>query len=169
MFTKSTIENYFIAQKSESLLFIIIGMIAILTSCVFFFALKTNVYKGMAISLLLFGLIQLSVGYSVYQSCDANRKKNTYSYDLNPSDLKNREIPRLEKMISNYVTFRRIGIILILSALVMVFMLRSNPERTFWYGMGIGLAIQTAILLGGGHFAQERAKSYLKGLMEFIK
>ena len=48
MFTKADIERYFNAEKNESLLFILLGVTAILLAFVFFFYLKTNWYKGFA-------------------------------------------------------------------------------------------------------------------------
>jgi len=167
MFTKTDIEKYFMAEKSESLLFVIIGVAAILVAAVFFFFLKTHFYKGMALPLLLIACIQLTVGYSVYKRSDDDRKRNTYAYDLNPSDLKNKEIPRMEKVNSNFVIYRWIEIVLLLAGLVLIFLYRDNTERSFLFGIGIGLAIQAAIMLGADYFAEARAKVYTKGLKDF--
>jgi amino acid transporter len=169
MFTKTDIEKYFTAEKSESLLFIIIGVAAIILALVFFFFLKTNFYKGIALPLLLVAVIQIAVGYTVYKRSDGDRKKNTYSYDMNPSELKSKEIPRMEKVMKNFVLFRWIEIALVVAGLLLVFLFRSNPERTFIYGLGIGLAIQALIMLGADYFAEARAKAYTKGLTEFTQ
>lgn len=169
MFTKTDIEKYFMAEKSESLLFVIIGIAAILVAAVFFFFLKTNFYKGMALPLLLIACIQLTVGYSVYKRSDDDRKRNTYAYDLNPADLKNKEIPRMEKVNRNFVIYRWIEILLILAGLVLIFLYRNNTERSFLFGIGIGLAIQAAIMLGADYFAEARAKVYTKGLKDFTE
>jgi len=167
MFTKTDIEKYFTAEKSESLIFVIIGIAAILLAIVFFFFLKTNFYKGMALPLLLIACIQITVGYTVYKRSDEDRKKNTYAYDLNPADLKNKEIPRMEKVNKNFVLYRWIEIALILAGILLVFLYRPGTERSFWYGLGIGLAIQAVIMLGADYFAEARAKVYTKGLKEF--
>ena len=169
MFTKTDIEKYFAAEKTESLIFVIIGIAAIVLAIIFFFFLKTNFYKGMALPLLLIALIQITVGYSVYKRSDDDRKKNTYAYDLNPSDLKNKEIPRMEKVNENFVLYRWIEIALILGGLVLIFIYKSNTEKSFWYGLGVGLAIQAALMLGADYFAEARAKIYTKGLQEFIQ
>ena len=167
MFTKTDIEKYFTVEKSESLLFVIIGIAAIVLAVIFFFFLKTNFYKGIAVPFLLIGLIQLTVGFVVYKRCDDDRKRNVYAYDSNPSQLKNKEIPRMEKVNKNFVLYRWIEIVLILAGLVLIFLYRSNTERSFWYGLGIGLAIQAAIMLGADYFAEARAMVYTKGLQEF--
>ena len=169
MFTRTDIEKYFIAEKSGSLIFIIIGVAAILLAAVFFFILKTNAYKGMALPLLILACIQVSVGYTVYKRSDADRKRIAYAYDLNPAELKNKEIPRMEKVNRNFVFYRWIWIALIITGLLLIFFFRSNPDKLFWSGVGIGLAIQAFIMLAADHFAEARATVYTKGLIEFTK
>ena len=66
MFSKTDIEKYFLAEKQESLLFIVIGIIGIILAVVFFFGLKTNFYKGAAVPLLTIGLLMGVAGYTVY-------------------------------------------------------------------------------------------------------
>ena len=70
MFSKADIERYFIAEKSESLWFIIFGIAAICLAIIFFFFIKTNWYKGAAIPILIFGILQLAAGYTVFKSSD---------------------------------------------------------------------------------------------------
>ncbi len=62
MLTKVDIERYFIAEKHESLVFLVIGIIAILLATLFHFSIKTQVYKGAAFPLLVLGLIQAVAG-----------------------------------------------------------------------------------------------------------
>ena len=106
MFTKSDIEKYFTAEKSESLLFVIIGFAAIIAAVIFFFFLKTNFYKGLSVPILLIAFIQISVGYTVYKRSDSDRKRNTYAYDLNPGELSNKEIPRMLAVEKNIIVYR---------------------------------------------------------------
>jgi len=169
MFTKTDIEKYFTAEKNESLVFIFIGIAAIILGILFFFFLKTNFYKGMALPLILIAAIQITVGYTVYKRCDSDRQRNVYAYDLNPSELKGKEIPRMEKVNKNFVYYRWIEIVLILTGLVLIFLYRSEPSKLFLYGLGVGLAIQAFIMLGADYFAEARAKSYTKGLKEFTQ
>ena len=169
MFTKSDIEKYFTAEKSESLLFMIIGIAAVILAIVFFFFLKTNFYKGIALPLFLIAIIQITAGYTIYKRSDADRKRNTYAYDLNPSELKGKEIPRMEKVNKKFVLYRWIEIALIIVGLILILLYKSNSERSFLYGIGVGLAIQAFIGLGADFFAEARAKNYIKGLQEFTQ
>ena len=123
----------------------------------------------MALALFVIAIIQLSVGYTVYKRSDDDRKRNTYAYDLNPSDLKTKEIPRMEKVNQNFVLYRWIEIVFLLIGIILTFLYRSNTEKSFWYGLGLGLAIQAAVMLGADYFAAARAKVYINALKEFTE
>ena len=114
MFTKTDIEKYFNAEKRESWLFMAIGIAGIITAIVFFFFLKTNFCKGAAIPLLLVGLLLGVVGYSVYQRSDEDRKRNVYAYDMNPAELKEKELPRMKTVMKNFVLYRWVEIVLLI-------------------------------------------------------
>ena len=169
MFAKTDIEKYFIAEKNESLLFVFIGIAAIILAVVFFFFLKTNFYKGIALPLFLIGLVQFSAGFVVYKRSDADRKKNVYAYDLNPSELKEKEIPRMEKVNGSFIIFRWVEIALIIAGVALIILYRSNMNKSFLYGLGIGILMQAVILFAGDSFAAARAKGYFAGLKEFIQ
>jgi hypothetical protein len=169
MFSKSDIEKYFNAEKSESLLFLIAGIIAILLSVIFFFFMKSNIsfFKGAAIPLLLIGLIQGAAGYTVYKRSDEDRKRNVYAYTMNPSQLKNGEIPRMQTVMKNFIIYRWVEIAFIAAGVILLFMFRANPDKSFWYGLGLTLAIQAAIMLCLDFFAEKRGHIYLNGIRDF--
>lgn len=168
MFTKADIEKYFDAEKSESLLFIIIGITAILLALIFFFYLKTNWHKGFAIPFLVVGLMHLTVGLTVYKRCDADRKRNVYAYDMNPGDLKTNEIPRMQKVNANFVIYRFTEIALLLAGAGIFFYFRNYTEKSFWAGLGMALAIEAAISLGADFIAEKRAHQYTTGLQTYL-
>ena len=168
MFTKTEIEKYFLAEKQESLVFIIIGVIALFLAVSFFFFIKTNLYKGASLPLLLIGLVQLSVGYIIYQRSDPDRIRNVYAYDMNPSQLRNEELPRMKLVNRNFIIYRWVEIICIITGTCLFFYFRGNPAQSFWQGLGMALAIQALVLLGADYFAEKRAKEYTRGLEKFL-
>lgn len=169
MFSKTDIENYFNAEKGESLLFIIIGVAAIILAIVFFFIIKSSWYKGAAIPFFVIGMMHLVVGYTVYNRSDADRTRNVYAYDMNPTELKTKELPRMEKVNRNFVVYRYIEIALLVVGLVLIVLYRSQPDKNFWMGLGVALAIEAIISLGADHFAEKRAKIYTEGLKNFVQ
>ncbi len=169
MFTKTDIEKYFTGEKQESLLFLGIGIAAMAAAVIFFFFLKTSFYKGAAIPLLLIGIILSIVGYTVHKRSDNDRIRNVYAYDMNPSDLKEKELPRMEKVMKNFVLIRWVEIFLfVIGAGLYLYFIR-DFTNDFWRGLGLALAVMAVIALAADYFAESRGKTYIKGLREFVK
>ena len=110
MLTKTDIEKYFIAEKQESLVFLVIGIAAIILALILYFMVKTQVYRGAAIPLLVLGLMQAVAGYSVYVKSDDQRISQVYAYDMNPDQLKTIELTRMRKVKTNFILYRWIEI-----------------------------------------------------------
>lgn len=168
MFSTSDIEKYFNSEKQESLLFIIIGAAGILTALIFFFACKTNFYKGAAIPLFAIGLLLGIVGFTVYKRSDDDRIRNVYAYSMTPSDLKNKELPRMQIVMKNFIVYRYTEIALALFGMALFFYFRENANAVFWKGFGSALAIMALIALAADYFAEKRGAVYIKGLTSFI-
>jgi drug/metabolite transporter (DMT)-like permease len=169
MFTKTDIEKYFLAEKQESMLFIFAGIVAIALALLFLFLIRGNFYKGAAIPLLLVGAIQLVAGYTVYKRSDDDRSRNVYAYDMNPGQLKQEELPRMQKVNSNFVIYRWVEIIVLLAGIGLIVYFRSKPGGQLWFGLGLTLAIEAAILLGADYVAAQRAQAYTKGIETFLE
>lgn len=167
MFTKADIEKYFIAEKAESLVFLAIGFAGIVLAVVFYFGLKTNFYKGAAIPLLLVGLLMGIIGFTIYKRSDDDRKRNVYAYDMNPGELRNKELPRMETVMKNFVVFRYVEIALMVIGIFLFVYFKSDETKVFWKGFGMALAIMAVAALSADYFAEKRGHVYLKGLKEF--
>lgn len=168
MFTKADIEKYFNAEKNESLLFIILGITAIVLALVFFFYLKTNWHKGFAIPFLIIGLLQLVVGYSVYNRSDEYRKRNVYAYDMNPDELKEKELPRMQVVMKNFIIYRYSEIALALIGFSLLFYFKDNPDKIFWKGFGTALTIMALLTLSVNFFAEKRGNIYTERIKSFV-
>jgi hypothetical protein len=167
----SFIYKYFIAEKQESLLFLIVGMVAVLLAVVFWFFIKSNpsFFKGAAVPLLAIGLIQVIVGYSVYSRTDKQKADIAYNIGMEPvSYVKQTEQPRMKTVMRNFVIYRWLEIAFIIAGLVLIFLFKSNPDKSFWYGFGIALAIQAIIMLGADYFAEKRGKMYVNELEKIV-
>jgi hypothetical protein len=167
----SFIYRYFSGEKQESLLFLIVGIVAVLLAVVFWFFIKTNpsFFKGFAIPLLAIGLIQIIVGYSVYTRTDKQQKDIAYNMGMEPVNyVKHTELPRMKKVMNNFVIYRWVEIAFIIAGLVLIFLYRTNPDKAFWYGFGIALALQAVVMLGADHFAEKRGKIYTEELQKII-
>ncbi len=169
MLTKSDIEKYFMAEKNLGLLFIILGAVAIIAAIIFFFVMKTSWHKGVAVPFVVIGILQLLIGFNVYKNSDIQRKENVYAYDMNPTRLKEKELPRMEKAISTFKVILAAEVILFLGGIIMFMYFKNNGQKLFWAGAGVALAIQAAVCLFADITAYTRAAAYKKGLGEFVQ
>ena len=126
-------------------------------------------YKGAAIPILMIGLLQLTVGYTVFSRSDAQRKDIVYNMDLNPDAIATQEIPRMEKVMRNFVIYRWVEIVLLAAAFAGVFLLRNQPDKLMLYGVARGLSVMAAIALLADYTAEKRGAIYLNGLKDFVQ
>ena len=169
MFTKADIEKYFTGEKQESLLFLFIGIAGIIAAIVFFFFLKTSFYKGAAIPLFFIGILLSVVGYTVNKRSDGDRQRNVYAYDMNPSELKEKELPRMKTVMKNFITYRYVEIFLLLVGTGLYIYFIRDFKNDFWRGFGLALAIMAMWALMADFFAEKRGKVYTKGIESYIK
>lgn len=168
MFTKVDIEKYFNAEKSGSLVFLVIGVVAVIAAIVFFFVIRSDAYKGAAVPLVLVGLLMGVVGLTVYNRSDGDRIRNVYAFDMNPGELKEKEVPRMEKVMRSFIILRYTEIALALAGLVLFFVFRTNTDKQFWSGLGISLFIMATLALYADSLAEKRGHIYLEGLKTFF-
>lgn len=167
----SFIYKYFTAEKQESLLFIIAGIAAVILAVLFWFFIKgqPSLYKGLAIPLVVLGLLQAIVGFTIYARTDKQKSDIAYNMGMEPvSFVKQTEMPRMKKVMKSFVLYRWLEIIFIVTGLVLIFVFRLNADKSFWYGLGIALAFQGAFMLGADYFAEKRGKVYVEELQKII-
>lgn len=156
------------AEKNLGLLFIILGAVAVVAAIIFFFVMKTSWHKGVAVPFIIIGILQLVIGFNVYKNSDVQRKENVYAYDMNPSRLKEKELPRMEKAIGTFKLVLAAEAILFLAGIIMFMYFKADAMKLFWAGIGVALAIQAAVCLFADITAYSRALAYKKGLSEFV-
>jgi hypothetical protein len=167
MFTKADIEKYFLAEKNLSILFMVLGGLAVISALVFFLGLKTNFYKGAAIPLLLIGLFHFAVSYTGFKKADDDRKTNVYSYDMNPSNLIEKELPRIDKLSQKFNYFLVVETLLVITGIGLFVYFKNDSSKLFWMGLGLTLAIEAALTFGADMYAKKLAQSYSSGLKVF--
>jgi drug/metabolite transporter (DMT)-like permease len=168
MLTKLNIEKYFTAEKQESLVFLGIGLAAIIIGILAFTVWKTPAWKGAAVPLITIALLQITVGYTVYNRSDSDRIRVVYQLDMNPNELRTKELPRMLTVMKNFVWYRWIEIALALIGIVLIVLYKNNSNASFWYGLGVALTIQAVLMLGADYFAEQRGKMYTQQLQSFV-
>lgn len=169
MFTKTDIEKYFIAEKQESLLFVILGITAIVIAFVGLFYWKTQFWKGASIPLILIAVIQIIVGYTVYARSDRQRNDIVSNFETDAVKLQNEEVPRMEEVNKNFITYRWIEIILFAAGIALALVYSAHPDKELIVGIGVALAIEAVLLFGSDFIAAKRAAIYSDGLKTFLQ
>jgi multidrug transporter EmrE-like cation transporter len=152
------ISKYFNAEKSESLLFVLVGIVTLLLSAYFLVKMKQPFYNGMAYPLIVVALIQLTVGSSVYFRSPKDIARVNQIMQTDATKIQTEEIPRMETVMKNFVLYRWIEIALVVIGIALF--LYFQP-MTLWKGVGLGLAIQSIFMLLLDYFAESRGKVYL--------
>ena len=169
MLTKADIEKYFIAEKHESLVFLVIGIAVVVLALIFYFTAKTQIYRGAALPLLILGLMQTVAGYTVVMRSDDQRINQVYAYDMNPDQLKTIELTRMRKVKTSFLIYRWIEIGAFVTGLILVMLFFKQPLKSYWLGFGITFTIMAAELFIADFIAEKRAVHYISLLEEFNK
>jgi len=159
------INDYFLAERNESLILILIGSAAFVCSLYFWFVVNERFYNGLSWPLVFIAFIQISVGTIVYLRSPQDSKRVQNFVNTLPKNIKAVEIPRMEKVMNNFRIYRYVEISLILVGLT-VFIITSAGG--FWRGLSLGLIIQSGIMLLADYFAESRGLRYLGYLKEMF-
>lgn len=157
------IVKYFNGEKAESYIFIIIGVISLAMALYFLFGLKTSFWKGVAIPFIIVACLEFIVGYTIVTRSPKDIKRVENLITSEPQNIKTLEIPRVEKVLSNFVIFRYVEIALIILGIALMY---GSMNDTFLRGIGLGLFIQASIVLSLDFFAERRGYIYFEYLKE---
>lgn len=75
----------------------------------------------------------------------------------------------MQAVMKNFVRYRYTEIALALIGFILFIYFRTNADKQFWAGLGIGLFCMALLALGADYFAEKRGHIYLKGLNSFVK
>jgi hypothetical protein len=158
--------KYFHGEKAESYIFMMIGVVAFAMALYFIFALKTSFWKGVAVPFIVVALLEFVVGYTIVTRSPKDIVRVETYLQQAPQSIKTIEIPRMEKVLSNFVLYRFVEIALIILGIILMY---SSMQDTFWRGIGLGLFIQASIVLCLDFFAERRGHIYVVYLQELIE
>jgi multidrug transporter EmrE-like cation transporter len=154
------VTKYFDAEKFESIFFISAGIIAIILAFYLIFVLKKPFQNGIAYSIAAIALIQIVVGTSVFFRSPKDIVRVNHLIQTDLKKILSEEIPRMEVVMKNFALYKYIEIGLIVAGIGLL-VLSINEIIN---GVGLGLAIQSSIMLLLDYIAAGRGDVYLKFL-----
>lgn len=149
---------YFAAERAESLLFVAVGVAALVAAAVFVRRRQARFRRGLAIPLALVAVIQIVVGSTIWLRTPADVARVQAMLATAPARLAIEEVPRMEAVMRNFATYRHIETGLLVAG---VFAVAFSPRASAWQGAGLGLALQAGLMLLLDHFAEQRGAAYL--------
>ena len=151
--------DYFSAEKHESLLFVAVGIAAIVLSVWLWSG--GHRLKAMAFPLVAIALIQLVVGGTVFLRTDTQVAQLQQTLSTAPAEFKAAEIKRLDVVMKNFTTYKTIEVALIALGACLVVLKRRHDSAV---AVGAGLLMQAALMLILDLFAEARGDAYLLAL-----
>jgi hypothetical protein len=148
--------RYFIEEKAESALFVLMGVVAIALSV---WLWRTgSAYRGMAYPLIGVALIQLVVGGTVFLRTDGQLAALTAQLASAPAAYQAAEVARLEVVMRSFQLYKVIELMLFAVGVAMTYVFR---QKETLYAVGVGLVLQSSVMLVADLFAEKRGDTYL--------
>lgn len=155
--------TYFEEEKIQNLFCVILGSLSLILALIFLFIIKYSFYKGMAIPLLLFGMLQVAIGTLVFTRSSTGLTRIQQMMEQDPERIKTEELARMQAILQNFQFYQWIEITLVLAG-VLLYLRFYRSSSTFWKGVGLGLMLQTSVTLGLDTLAQSRGQEYVQFL-----
>jgi hypothetical protein len=152
------ITKYFNAEKQESMIFILVGLLTLLIGVYLIIKVKQPFNNGVAYSMIAIALIQITVGDSVYERSPKDITRVTEIIQSDKTRIQSEEIPRMEVVMKNFAIYRWAEIVLLIAGIAMYFYFQPS---TLLKGLGLGLVIQAGFMLLLDYFAESRGGVYL--------
>jgi hypothetical protein len=160
------IVKYFTGERHESFLFLGLGLLGLALAVICLTVAKTSFMKGIAIPFLLVSSLEIIVGLTlIYRSPKDIIRVETYLSEKTEM-IQKEEIPRMEKVMRNFILFRYTEITLIIIGVILMYGARQN---SLWNGIGVSLFIQSSTVLLLDFFAERRGEVYLAYLRTIVE
>jgi hypothetical protein len=156
---RSSMIEYFQAEKQEALLFLAVGVVALATAALLLRG--GGAWRAMAWPLGVVALIQIGVGGAVFFRTDRQVAALVETLDTDPSAFRNAETARMAQVMSSFRDYAILEVALIAIGIALTAFF---PHRQALYAVGVGLIAQAAFMLVLDLFAAQRGRAYLEAL-----
>ena len=157
-----TVSNYFSAERTESLVFITVGLLALLASAACVIVLRKPLFSGMALTLTVVAVLQLIVGITIYQRSPQDTARVQQILQSAPERIQSEEVPRMRVVMRNFRNYLGVEVALLILALLVV---QFAAPGGFMRGAAIGLALQAVFTAVLDLVATRRGEAYLNWLL----
>jgi len=151
------IQTYFQAERNGGFFALTIGLMACTIGAAIFLGAGAPFYTGLAIPLVLIGIVQVMVGTTIARRSDRQADDLEKLLRDSPKEFRDNEGTRMAAVLRSFAVYKWVEITFVTAGLIAMLL---NPELNFTKGLGAGLFAQGAIMLVFDYFAEKRAKAY---------
>ncbi|HYH97716.1 hypothetical protein [Hyalangium sp.] len=155
----SQMEGYLDAERTESRLFVAMGVASIAGGAAALAGSDRDFLRGASFPLMGVGLIQLVVGGTVWWRTEAQKAQLRELLFTDPGRYVSEESARMKTVNDNFVIYRWTEISLLGAGLATAGT-GYALDKDFVTGLGAGLAFQSAVMLALDYFAEQRGHEY---------
>ncbi|NWK95952.1 hypothetical protein DM806_09745 [Sphingobium lactosutens] len=159
------IRIYFNAERTGGLRFIIVGTIALVIALAVWGWRHGPFWWGVAWVLAVSALIQINVGITYWWRSPDDLERVQHLVAQEPGRIVGEEVPRMQAVLKSYAISIRIEIAVLAAGLALLVL---SPHGSAWQGAGMGLAVQTGLVLLLDGLAERRGQAYLQWLLAFM-
>ena len=149
---------YFGAERTEGLLFVIIGLLAVEVAYTCWRRSGSQAAKGGAVVLLLVAALQLVVGATLFVRSPHDLARVNRAVEVHRPHIHLHEVPRMQQVMSYFRIYRWIEIVLLLLGLCAAIWAR---QGSWLRGAGAGIVPQAGVMLILDGLAEQRGRAYL--------
>jgi hypothetical protein len=155
--------RYFSEEKAESALFVLVGVVAIALSV---WLLRTgSAYRGMAYPLTGVALIQLAVGGTVFLRTNGQLAELAAQLASSPAAYQAAEVARMEVVMRSFQLYKVLELTLFAVGVALTYVYR---QKEMVYALGLGLVVQSSLMLVADLFAEKRGDIYLEQVRALV-
>jgi hypothetical protein len=162
----SQMEDYLDAERTESRLFVAMGVASIAGGAAALAASDRDFLRGASFPLMGVGLIQLVVGGTVWWRTESHKAQLRELLITDPGRYVSEESARMKTVNDNFVIYRWTELSLLGAGLATAGT-GYALDKDFVTGLGAGLALQSAVMLALDYFAEQRGHEYASQVAGF--
>jgi hypothetical protein len=160
-----SMEDYFEGERAAGYVFFGQGLVSVGTSA-FLFTRRDEMSRGAAFPVVIFGGLESIVGLALMIRTSKQIAERRQQIATDPATFQRDEQKRMNRVIRQFVLLEVVEIASIATGIGLVTAGELN-QKPLMTGVGAGLAVQGAAILGLDFLAERRGQRYLKAIVDF--
>jgi hypothetical protein len=160
------VDTYFGREKSESVVFLALGVLGIGLGLLFWWYDQSSLLQGAIAPLLTLGLISGIVGGTIFFRTDAQVAALKQTYQQDSRRFFAEEQIRMHKVNRNWAIYKIIELAIILAAVILLFV---AYRQDFWVGFAIAALLMASALIVLDVIGERNSRWYAEHLQPFAE